>query len=776
KDGAVNANEPDPNDVDSDDDNITDGYEYEILRVLAYLRNNDSDGDGILDGDDLYIDGSGTWEPAWFIDFDGDGLVNALDTDSDNDGLLDGTEDINGNGKRDPGEDNPLDSDQDNDGANDGAELSVGLNNNNNDTDGDGILDGYEQDWNVSSDGDASVNALDTDSDDDGLLDNEEDKDLDGRFEPYGGDNGNETDPTKQDTDGDGLNDYDEVQNTTNPNSKDTDGDGLEDLDEILNYTTDPTSPFSDGDELTDGEEVRGDFGYITDPFLSDTDEDGFYDHEEIELGYNPLNPDMDGDGLIDGKDLQPLASFPDMYSAPPETRETLNFPVGLQGPEYDELLSYQDADDFMPTEQLAQVLDQTSIISPMLPSWPGQATSWAWEQAHYEAQIGSSIFSEDLYVYFETTDPDTSLESGVFDVADTLMSDTGYQVKKSPYIYTEGPWEYVGEVRSESFSRSKFTITFDNYRDVPAPGGFFHRLFKWELLPHANTISIQFGIDQAYDDSFSNETHFRLPGFWIHVYDEYTGHFDEVFTNIFAAKALGEHYYQVDMAVPPIPSGSLGYWTYVVDLVLVWVNRDTTGYSVEPLLPYRYRLADIEEIQIEGSHHSSAFGDLSFEQLDAVQNILFALNVTWSDLAMAGSVLDHLNMDFEDLKETGVIQFLESIQEELGLWIETDMGFLSALFEWDISNIDWSTIKAVAEEIMNLGLVVEDLLNLLEESGQHGIEDVSASVTVYAKDPIEIVSVSSITVVARHDTHIVLPKEHVDLDQAVSDFKGLSL
>lgn len=769
-DGAVSASEPDPNIVDSDNDNITDGFEYLILKNLALLRNDDSDGDGILDGDDLYAFRSGNWVPYWYIDFDGDGLVNALDDDSDNDGLLDGTEDSNKNGKVDLGEDNPLDDDQDNDGANDGAELSVGLDINNPDTDGDGILDGYEQDWNVSSDGnDGLVNAKDTDSDNDGLLDNEEDKDLDGIFEPYGGDNGNETNPTVQDTDSDGLSDFAELQNNTNPNSNDTDMDGLEDLDELVIYTTNATNPFSDGDDLTDGEEVRGDFGYVTDPLQSDTDEDGLYDHEEIDLGYNPLNSDMDGDGLVDGRDLQPLASFPSMYTPQPEIEKSIKFRVGLGQKEYEELASYEDADDISPG-QLAQVLDQERIISPFLPAWPGVATSWAWEQAHYEADIGASIFSADAYVYFETPAQDIALEYDVFDVADMLFSEYGYQVKKSPYIYEESAWEVdVATVRDIDFSRAKFTITYDNYRDVSPPGGFYHRLFKWELLAFAtNTISIQFGINEAYDDSFSNETAYRLPGFWIRVYYQYTGHFEEIFTNVFAAKPLGNHFYQVDMAIPAESlTRVLGYQTCVVDLAIVWINRNTTGSSIEPLFPYQYQHVDMLQAKIESIFHSKEFGDLSFEQFDSVQGILTKHNVTWADLLGARVALFECGRTFQDLIE----DYNASYTDESFQW---SRQYLNQT--WDLPDMNWSKIQAVAKEIVNLGLDIDDFLRVLAYSGRWGIHDVVANVTFYARDPVQIVNVSSITVVTKRHPHIILPKEHVSLEQAVGDFDSLAL
>ena len=65
--------------TDSDNDGLTDAEE----RILQGDPNDpDTDDDGVLDGHEV----------AWFVDVDGDGLVNVRDPDSDNDGLYDGTE------------------------------------------------------------------------------------------------------------------------------------------------------------------------------------------------------------------------------------------------------------------------------------------------------------------------------------------------------------------------------------------------------------------------------------------------------------------------------------------------------------------------------------------------------------------------------------------------------------------------------------------------------------------------------------------------------------
>ena len=113
------------------------------------------------------------------------------------------------------------------------------------------------------------------------------------------------------DSDGDGLNDYEEVYRYhTNPDNNDTDSDGLSDSDEIKTYETNATNPDSDGDCLLDSFEI---LYYETNATKVDTDgdkvNDGIelysYSVDELNLtclstpetlasGYNP-NPPKDG-------------------------------------------------------------------------------------------------------------------------------------------------------------------------------------------------------------------------------------------------------------------------------------------------------------------------------------------------------------------------------------------------------------------------------------------------------------------------------------------------
>lgn len=148
------------------------------------------------------------------------------------------------------------------------------------------------------------------------------------------------TNPSKSDTDGDGLKDGEEVKTyKTNPLKADTDIDGLSDGEEVFLYNTNPLKKDSDADELSDSFEVsqndkenfnplkedsdgngvldgnedvdkdglsnKQEQDYKTNPLKADTDVDGISDGKEIEDGLNPLKDDSDEDKLIDGEESE---------------------------------------------------------------------------------------------------------------------------------------------------------------------------------------------------------------------------------------------------------------------------------------------------------------------------------------------------------------------------------------------------------------------------------------------------------------------------------------
>ena len=87
--------------------------------------------------------------------------------------------------------------------------------------------------------------------------------------------------------------------------------DGSNDGDE-LSRMTDPLVSDTDEDGLLDGEEV------VTDPLVADTDGDGLSDGEEVVLETDPLNADSDGDGFSDPVEIG-LASNPNSPASVPD-------------------------------------------------------------------------------------------------------------------------------------------------------------------------------------------------------------------------------------------------------------------------------------------------------------------------------------------------------------------------------------------------------------------------------------------------------------------------
>jgi len=143
----------------------------------------------------------------------------------------------------------------------------------------------------------------------------------------------------------------------TDPTKSDTDGDGLTDLEEILGFdirvgqatkhvVSDPTKGDTDGDGLPDPAEVNGRFRNVTfsptDPSSPDTDGDGLTDGQELGIEpyqgvtlpvLNPNEPDSDHDGVRDGEEAgywihryqdakaAPTAPYP---GGPPDAKTTL--------------------------------------------------------------------------------------------------------------------------------------------------------------------------------------------------------------------------------------------------------------------------------------------------------------------------------------------------------------------------------------------------------------------------------------------------------------------
>ena len=322
-DGLCNAGDPTANDSDADDDGVTDGDEREPLTDpdgdgLVNVLDPDSDDDGLLDGTEVGVTtaspGTDVTRGHFIADADPATTTNPLVADSDRAGRIDGTEDLNKNGRVDMGEGDPAlatddaaQVDTDGDGLTDADEQARGTPVDDADADDDGVVDGREPNPTLNTDGDGlAINVLDPDSDNDGLFDGTEEgiataptgTDLARRRFIADADPTTRTAVLRADTDRGGVIDGAEDLNLNgrsdpgerNPGdgpddlvtATDTDGDGLPDALETFLGTL-VRDRDSDDDGVLDGAEQQ---------FSDDTDADGLI---------NPLDADSDDDGVLDG-------------------------------------------------------------------------------------------------------------------------------------------------------------------------------------------------------------------------------------------------------------------------------------------------------------------------------------------------------------------------------------------------------------------------------------------------------------------------------------------
>ncbi|MEK6975347.1 MAG: hypothetical protein AABY18_03285 [Candidatus Thermoplasmatota archaeon] len=367
-DFVIDEDETDPQTADTDGDGLNDcqetgyvanspdlGEDTDSSRECAAglklyhtsARDEDSDIDGLLDGEEVAQGGSAlaavpepfrtglqgvldflcvdprTFEsvgsfPSCLRGAAATTVTNPTDSDTDDDGITDGVEDANQDGVKDAGESDPTLADTDGDKLADGVEDAnqngiqdaTETSADSADTDGDSLSDCQEtgyvagspalgEDTTSTRDCGTGVkkyhtDPLDNDSDGDGGLDGDE---VDTEHNPTDADDV----PLEGDTDGDGISDEQENTQGTDPNDPDTDADGLSDCQET-GYVEDsdpatdsvacpdPAAPFAD---------PTGFFfptlpSYKTDPLVADSDSDDVTDGAEIAGSYAS---DFNGDG-----------------------------------------------------------------------------------------------------------------------------------------------------------------------------------------------------------------------------------------------------------------------------------------------------------------------------------------------------------------------------------------------------------------------------------------------------------------------------------------------
>jgi len=353
---------PDPREGDTDGDGLNDFVEFgpgdlatstSDSTYSPYVNDSDSDGDGILDGNES-TDGNATWD---YVQIGGTGTTGSGEThlclaDTDGDGLSDGEEEaLFGRGPIEvhstlgtittPA----LDDDSDDDGLSDYEEQVVTHTDPLNwDSDGDSLSDSNEMlalsgAWPMRTFAQVS-DPLDPDTDDDGLRDDIEYTGTGlGTTRGLGG-SGDEICPyvNDDDSDDDGLQDGAESWDGNGTITLGIMGDSTTQAQINPSGETDFCNPDTDGDGLTDGEEVALLGGLLIDgvngftpviaegvstvfglagapltgtvpPLDDDSDNDGLSDYEEIVVtGTDPLDQDSDNDTLSDANELIAIA------------------------------------------------------------------------------------------------------------------------------------------------------------------------------------------------------------------------------------------------------------------------------------------------------------------------------------------------------------------------------------------------------------------------------------------------------------------------------------
>ncbi|MBU2565016.1 MAG: hypothetical protein KJ655_02005, partial [Candidatus Thermoplasmatota archaeon] len=282
--------------------------------------------------------------------------TNPLNNDSDGDGMEDGDEIENGLDPSNP----DVNDDNDNDGLTNSEEIQNGTDPNNPDSDNDGLLDGENVTLNPADQNDFMIYNLWLNAGyyHDGYT--------------FLGELSYNTNATEPDTDNGGCWDGWEIHygfNATDSNdeSSDPDFDELSNYDEFALYHTDPLNPDTDSDRLLDGFNVTAENNtWLSDYFIGylivhvDNHDGTLTFIGELNLGTDPTDPDSDGDGVSDGEEEESGTDPNDSESYPENRIYTQTTRISID-PEKD---TYYKGEHFNVTGRVINITSEDGIAN----------------------------------------------------------------------------------------------------------------------------------------------------------------------------------------------------------------------------------------------------------------------------------------------------------------------------------------------------------------------------------------------------------------------------
>jgi hypothetical protein len=306
--------------------------------------------------------------------------------------------------------------------------------------------------------------AGDNDTDDDGLLDLWEQENF-----------GNLDQTADGDPDGDELKNGDELANRTDPNEADTDMDGLSDKVEV-DGPTDPRDNDSDDDLLLDGVETN------TGIFVSATD-----------TGTDPLNPNTDGDGSSDGKEIADGTNPVDANDPPlPPAPKRIGV-LALDGFTH---LSFENESELIPDEDepftLEAWINPTSI--PTDGGNGGQILFWGNQSGNQSN--GFRLRGEaGVRHYFWGNDHDENFEDGSIIEDDTGPNEDGWHHLAFTFDGEETNWYHNGEPLGNPREVSGVNVADSNHRigsrlDAEFFDGFLDEIAIWNVARSGEDIA----------------------------------------------------------------------------------------------------------------------------------------------------------------------------------------------------------------------------------------------------------------------------------------------